>query len=113
MDIIINSLYINKEVFIRELISNDSDACDKTRFLLVQYPDYLVKNKELKIFIEIDRVTKTFSITDTDVGRNENNLVKTLGTIAKSGTASFIEFISKGNSLNLIGKFSVGFIQLI
>ena len=109
MDIIINSLYTNKEVFIRELISNASDACDKARFLAVQNPDYFGENKELKIIIETDRNSKTFSITDTGVGMTKNDLVKNLGTIAKSGTTSFIEAISKGNSLNLIGQFGVGF----
>ena len=109
MDIIINSLYTNKEVFIRELISNASDACDKARFLAVQNPDYFGENKELKIVIETDRNSKTFSITDTGVGMTKNDLVKNLGTIAKSGTTSFIEAISKGNSLNLIGQFGVGF----
>jgi heat shock protein beta len=109
MYIIINSLYTNKEVFIRELISNASDACDKARFLAVQNPDYFGENKELKIIIETDRASKTFSITDTGVGMTKNDLVKNLGTIAKSGTTSFIEAISKGNSLNLIGQFGVGF----
>ena len=109
MDIIINSLYTNKEVFIRELISNASDACDKARFLAVQNPDYLGENKELKIIIETDRNSKTFMITDTGVGMTKNDLVKNLGTIAKSGTTSFIEAISKGNALNLIGQFGVGF----
>ena len=109
MDIIINSLYTNKEVFIRELISNASDACDKARFLAVQNPDYLGENKDLKIIIETDKKQKTFSITDTGVGMTKNDLVKNLGTIAKSGTTSFIEAISKGSSLNLIGQFGVGF----
>ena len=109
MDIIINSLYTNKEVFIRELISNASDACDKARFLSVQNPDYLGENKELKIIVETDRETKTFSIIDTGVGMTKNDLVKNLGTIAKSGTTAFIEAISKGNSLNLIDQFGVGF----
>ena len=109
MDIIINSLYTNKEVFIRELISNASDACDKARFLSVQNPDYLGENKELKIIVETDKDTKTFSIIDTGVGMTKNDLVKNLGTIAKSGTTAFIEAISKGNSLNLIGQFGVGF----
>ena len=109
MDIIINSLYTNKEVFIRELISNASDACDKARFLAVKNPDYLGDNKELKIIIETDRDARTFSIIDTGVGMTKNDLVKNLGTIAKSGTTAFIEAISKGNSLNLIGQFGVGF----
>ena len=109
MDIIINSLYTNKEVFIRELISNASDACDKARFLSVQNPDYLGENKDLKIIIETDKDSKTFSIIDTGVGMTKNDLVKNLDTIAKSGITAFIETISKGNSLNLIGQFGVGF----
>jgi len=109
MDIIINSLYTHKEVFIRELISNASDACDKARFLSVQNPDYLGEKKDLEIRIETDVEAKTFTIIDTGVGMTKNDLVKNLGTIAKSGTTSFIEAISKGNSLNLIGQFGVGF----
>jgi len=109
MDIIINSLYTHKEVFIRELISNASDACDKARFLSVQNPDYRGEKKDLEIRIETDVEAKTFTIIDTGVGMTKNDLVKNLGTIAKSGTTSFIEAISKGNSLNLIGQFGVGF----
>jgi heat shock protein 90kDa beta len=109
MDIIINSLYTHKEVFIRELISNASDACDKARFLAVQNPDFLGNKKDLEIRIETDPAAKTFTIYDSGVGMTKNDLVKNLGTIAKSGTTSFIEAISKGNSLNLIGQFGVGF----
>jgi heat shock protein beta len=109
MDIIINSLYTHKEVFIRELISNASDACDKARFLAVQNPDFLGEKKDLEIRVEADSQAKTLSITDTGIGMTKNDLVKNLGTIAKSGTTSFIEAISKGNSLNLIGQFGVGF----
>ena len=109
MDIIINSLYTHKEVFIRELISNASDACDKARFLSVQNPDYLGNKKDLEIRIETDPEAKTFTIYDSGIGMTKNDLVKNLGTIAKSGTTSFIEAISKGNSLNLIGQFGVGF----
>jgi heat shock protein beta len=109
MDIIINSLYTNKEVFIRELISNASDACDKARFMAVQNPDFLGDKKNLEVRVELDPEAKTFSIIDTGIGMSKNDLVKNLGTIAKSGTTSFIEAISKGNSLNLIGQFGVGF----
>jgi heat shock protein beta len=109
MDIIINSLYTHKEVFIRELISNASDACDKARFLAVQNPDFLGDKKDLEIRVETDPEAKTFSIIDSGIGMTKNDLVKNLGTIAKSGTTSFIEAISKGNSLNLIGQFGVGF----
>jgi len=109
MDIIINSLYTHKEVFIRELISNSSDACEKVRFFSIQNPEYLGEKKDLDIRIEFDAAAKTFSITDTGVGMTRNDLVKNLGTIAKTGTTAFIEYISKGNSLNLIGQFGVGF----
>jgi heat shock protein beta len=109
MDIIINSLYTHKEVFIRELISNSSDACDKARFMAVQNPDFLGDKKDLEIRLETDEEAKTISIIDTGVGMTKNDLIKNLGTIAKSGTTSFIEAISKGNSLNLIGQFGVGF----
>ena len=109
MDIIINSLYTHKEVFIRELISNSSDACEKVRFFSIQNPEYLGEKKDLDIRIEFDATAKTFSITDTGVGMTRNDLVKNLGTIAKTGTTAFIEYISKGNSLNLIGQFGVGF----
>lgn len=109
MDIIIHSLYTHKEVFIRELISNASDACEKVRFFAIQNPEFLGDKKELEIRIEFDEEAKTFSITDTGVGMTKNELVKNLGTIAKTGTTAFIEAISKGNSLNLIGQFGVGF----
>jgi heat shock protein beta len=109
MDIIINSLYTHKEVFIRELISNASDACEKVRFFAIQNPEFLGDKKELEIRIEFDEDAKTFTITDTGVGMTKNELVKNLGTIAKTGTTAFIEAISKGNSLNLIGQFGVGF----
>jgi len=109
MDIIINSLYTHKEVFIRELISNSSDACDKARFMAVQNPDFLGEKKDLEIRIETDESKHTISIIDSGVGMTKNDLIKNLGTIAKSGTTSFIEAISKGNSLNLIGQFGVGF----
>lgn len=109
MDIIINSLYTHKEVFIRELISNASDACDKVRFLSIQNQNYLGEKKDLDVRVEFDSNAKTFSIIDTGIGMTKNDLIKNLGTIAKSGTTSFIEAISKGSSLNLIGQFGVGF----
>ena len=109
MDIIINSLYTHKEVFIRELISNASDACDKVRFMAIQNPDYLGEKKDLEIRVEYDTEAKTFSISDSGIGMTRKDLIQNLGTIAKTGTTSFIEAISKGNSLNLIGQFGVGF----
>ena len=109
MDIIVNALYTHKEVFLRELISNGSDALDKIRYLSIKDPDVLKSGKELKIMIEYNKEDKTISITDTGVGMTKEELVKNLGTVAKSGTAAFVEALSKGDSSNLIGQFGVGF----
>lgn len=109
MDIIINSLYTKKEVFIRELISNASDAIDKVRFISVQNPEYLGDNVDLEIKIDFDHVAKTVSITDTGVGMTKAELIKNLGTVAKSGTTAFLEAMGKGDSMSLIGQFGVGF----
>ena len=78
MDIIINSLYTHKEVFIREMISNSSDACDKARFMAVQNPDFLGDKKDLEIRVESDEDAKTISIIDSGVGMTKNDLIKNL-----------------------------------
>ena len=109
MDIIINSLYTKKEVFIREIISNASDALDKMRFISLQNPEYLGNNPQLEIMIDFDFDAKTISFTDTGVGMTKAELIKNLGTVAKSGTTAFLEAMGKGDTLNLIGQFGVGF----
>ena len=109
MDIIINSLYTKKEVFIRELVSNASDALDKVRFISVQNPEFLGENKDLEIKIDFDHEAKTISITDTGVGMTKAELIKNLGTVAKSGTTAFLEAMGKGDNMSLIGQFGVGF----
>mmetsp|Transcript_15639 Transcript_15639/g.19684 ORF Transcript_15639/g.19684 Transcript_15639/m.19684 type:complete len:463 (-) Transcript_15639:1444-2832(-) len=109
MDIIINSLYTKKEVFIRELISNASDALDKARFISVSDPDYLSTASELGIKIDFDNDAKTISITDTGVGMSKAELIKNLGTVAKSGTTAFLEAMGQGENMSLIGQFGVGF----
>lgn len=109
MDIIINSLYTKKEVFIRELVSNASDALDKVRFIAIQNPEYLGDYPDLEVKIDFDFEAKTVSITDTGVGMTKAELVKNLGTVAKSGTTAFLEAMGKGESMSLIGQFGVGF----
>lgn len=108
MDIIINSLYTQKEIFLREIISNASDALDKIRFLALTHPEVLKDKKELEIRVEFDPESKTISVSDTGVGMTKEDMIQNLGTIAKSGTTNFIEAI-KGGDLNLIGQFGVGF----
>lgn len=109
MDIIINSLYTKKEVFIREIISNASDALDKMRFIAVQNPEYLGDYQDLEIKIDFDHDARTISITDTGIGMTKAELIKNLGTVAKSGTTAFLEAMGKGDTMSLIGQFGVGF----
>lgn len=91
MDIIINSLYTKKEVFLRELVSNASDSLDKVRFITIQNPEYIGEYKDLEIKIDFDNEAKTVSITDTGIGMTKAELIKNLGTVAKSGTTAFLE----------------------
>lgn len=109
MDIIINSLYTKKDVFIREMVSNASDALDKVRFVSVANPDYLGNTPEMEIKIDFDDNEKTISITDTGIGMTKAELVKNLGTVAKSGTTAFLESMGQGENMSLIGQFGVGF----
>jgi heat shock protein beta len=109
MDIIINSLYTKKDVFIREMVSNASDALDKMRFISVQQPETLGNTPELEIKIDFDDKEKTISITDTGIGMTKAELVKNLGTVAKSGTTAFLEAMGQGENMSLIGQFGVGF----
>jgi heat shock protein beta len=109
MDIIINSLYKNREVFLRELISNASDALDKLRFMAVSASDILGDVKDLSIKVSFDEEKKTVTIRDTGIGMTKSDLINTLGTLAKSGTKKFLDQLSEGADLGLIGQFGVGF----
>jgi len=109
MDIIINSLYTDKQVFLRELISNAADALEKARFHSVQDESYFGDVKDLEIKIEHDPDAKTLSIIDTGVGMSKADLINNLGTVAKSGTTNFLEAMAEGADTNLIGQFGVGF----
>ena len=110
LDLIVNSLYSNRDVFLRELVSNASDALDKLRFLSVSDPSMLDGQGDMKIQIKGDPVAKTLTIEDTGIGMTREDLVSSLGTIARSGTAKFMELLqSQSEGENLIGKFGVGF----
>ncbi|XP_017258585.1 heat shock protein 90-6, mitochondrial isoform X2 [Daucus carota subsp. sativus] len=113
MDLIVNSLYSNKEVFLRELISNASDALDKLRFLSVTNSELIKDEVDLDIRIQADKDNGIITITDSGIGMTREELVDCLGTIAQSGTAKFLKALKEskdaGADSNLIGQFGVGF----
>ena len=111
LQLVIHSLYTNKDIFLRELISNASDACDKLRYEAITTPELLSTDPELKISITFDAGAKTLNITDNGIGMNEAELVQNLGTIAKSGTQGFLQNLTGDSKkdVQLIGQFGVGF----
>ncbi len=109
LKLMINSVYSEKEVFVRELVSNASDACDKLRYLATTKEKLLQSDPDLKIQIEIDKKENLITITDNGIGMNRDDLVNNLGTIARSGTAQFIKEATETKDLSLIGQFGVGF----
>jgi molecular chaperone HtpG len=112
LDLVVHSLYSNTEIFLRELISNASDACDRLRYAAIAEPKLLDDGgTAFEIHLAVDKTMKTLTFTDNGVGMNRDELVANLGTIAKSGTAEFLKSLSgdKTKDVSLIGQFGVGF----
>ena len=110
LEIVVNSLYSEKLIFLRELISNASDACDKLKYMALTHPDIARESGEMKIWITPDAEKNTLTVADNGIGMNRDDLINHLGTIAKSGTADFVKNASdNGSAVDLIGQFGVGF----
>ncbi len=109
LNLMINSLYTHREIFLRELISNSSDALDKVYFQSLTDHDLLGDDHELKIEIEVNKDNKTLTISDNGIGMTYDEVTENIGTIAKSGTKAFVDKLKESDDIDLIGKFGVGF----
>jgi len=111
LQLMINSLYTNKDIFLRELISNSSDACDKLRYLSLTNADLIKNDAEFKIKISSDEEKRTLTISDNGIGMSREDLIENIGTIARSGTQNFMSKLTgdSNKDMQLIGQFGVGF----
>ena len=111
LHIVANSLYSQKEIFLRELISNASDACDRLRYEALTDPELLGDDTEFRVLVSVDKKARMLEISDNGIGMNRTSLISDLGTIARSGTSAYLEEHGQGDdaSLNTIGQFGVGF----
>lgn len=111
LDIVAGSLYSNREIFLRELVSNASDACDKLRHAALTNPSLIEGRQDFQIELSLEKKAKTLTVADNGIGMSHDDLLETLGTIAKSGTGAFLEQLGKDKKedLSLIGQFGVGF----
>jgi len=109
LQLVIHSLYTNKDIFVRELVSNASDACDKLRHLAILNPNLTKNDPEFKINILLDKKNRTITLSDNGIGMTREELIANLGTIAKSGTQEFLAQLENKKDMPLIGQFGVGF----
>src|ERR1700747_1855222 len=111
LEIVAHSLYSEKEIFLRELISNASDACDRLRYLSLTEPALTQGDTNFRVVIEPDKGKRTLTISDNGIGMSRQEMIDNLGTIARSGTAAFVNQLSgdSRNDMSLIGQFGVGF----
>jgi molecular chaperone HtpG len=111
LDLMIHSLYSNKEICLRELVSNASDAADKLRFEALSDPALFESDSELKIRVSFDKEARTITVSDNGVGMSREEVIRNIGTIAKSGTREFFQSLTgdQAKDAHLIGQFGVGF----
>ncbi|HSM29016.1 MAG TPA: ATP-binding protein, partial [Thioalkalivibrio sp.] len=111
LHLMIHALYSNREIFLRELISNAADACDKLRFEALAHPDTIVQPAELRIDVRFDKEARTIHVSDTGIGMSRDEVIANVGTIARSGTKEFLGRLTgdQKKDAQLIGQFGVGF----